>query len=835
MDGVNTLLDGMRLQARSFAKAPSFTVTVLLTLAVGIGATVAVFSVVNSVLLKPLPYPDADELVALWHVAPGAPGITDASGGLRTSPSMYFAYSDEGTAFDSVGLWTTGTSTVTGIAEPEEVDIVSAAQGVLEALSVPPLLGRWLGADDYDPNGPGRVVLAYEYWQNRFGGDSQIVGRTITVNGLPTEIVGVMPAGFRVVDAEPELIVPARFPRAFAANGAPFCCRGIARMKDGVTLEQANADVERMLPIWLARLGGGTEIYRDIWQIAPALRPLKQDVVGGIGNVLWVVLGTVGVVLLIACANVTNLLLVRAESRERELAVRAALGAGTWRVARGLLFESLSLAMLGGALGLAFADGALALLQRFGPATLPRLGEIVLGWQGIVLTVAVSLLAGLVLGAIPALKVARPRIIAGLQGGARGASGGRRQYRAQNVLVVAQVALALVLLVSSGLMIRTFQSLLAVDPGFANPSQLQTLRLAIPQAVEPDPMRVLRMQNDIVNALEAIPGVSSAAFVTAMPLESRDADWDVLDVQGAPSFLSADENPIRRFQYTSPGMLRTAGTRLVAGRDIEWADVYEERPVAMISENLARELWGSPDAALGQRIAPARATDDGRTWREVVGVVQDVRDVGLAAAPPTIVYWPSLMRAFYSFQPITVQRSMTFVVRSARAGTPALVAQMQQAVGSVNRDLPLAAVRTMQEIYDRSLARQSFTLVMLAAAGGVALVLGVVGLYGVLAYVIAQRRREIAIRLALGSQQRDVTRRYVRYGLALAGVGIAVGLLAAVGVTRLMQSLLFGVQPVDATTYAAVAVLLTAIAALASWLPARRAAAVDPAEALAAE
>jgi predicted permease len=832
---VGTLLSSLRLLVRSLAKVPSFTCTVLLTLGIGIGATVAAFSVVNSVLLKPLPYPEADELVALWHVAPGAPGITDASGGLRTSPSMYFAYSDENTAFDSVGLWTTGTSTVTGIAEPEEVDIVAAAQGVLEALSVPPLLGRWLGADDYDPNGPSRVVLTYEYWQSRFGGDSQIVGRSMTVNGLPAEIVGVMPAGFRVVDAEPELIVPARFPRAFAANGAPFCCRGIARMKDGITLEQANADVERMLPIWLTRLSGGSEIYRDIWQIAPALRPLKQDVVGGIGNVLWVVLGTVGVVLVIACANVTNLLLVRAESRERELAVRAALGAGTWRVARGLLFESVSLAALGGALGLAFAYGALALLQRFGPATLPRLAEIALDWQALALAVAVSLLAGIVLGAIPALKVAGPRVISGLHGGVRGSSGGRRQYRAQNVLVVAQVALALVLLVSSGLMIRTFQSLLVVDPGFANAGQLQTLRLAIPQAVEPDPVRVLRMQNDIVDALEAIPGVASAAFVTAMPLESRDADWDVLDVQGAPSFLSEDENPIRRFQYTSPGMLRTAGTRLVAGRDIEWTEVYEERPVAMVSENLARELWGSPEAALGERIAPARASDEGRIWREVVGVVQDVRDVGLAESPPTIVYWPSMMRAFYSFQPVTVMRSMTFVVRSPLAGTEALVAQMQQAVWSVNRDLPLAAVRTMQEIYDQSLARTSFTLVMLAAAGGIALVLGVVGLYGVLAYVIAQRRREIAIRLALGSQQQEVTWRFVRYGVTLAVVGVGLGLGAAVTVTRLMESLLFEVQPVDALTYAAVAALLTAVAALASWLPARRASAVDPAEALAAE
>ena len=819
---------------RRLAKAPGFTITVLLMLAIGIGATVAVFSVVNSVLLKPLPYPDADELVAVWHVAPGAPGITDASGGFRSSPSMYFRYAEESAAFESIGLWTVAAATVTGLAAPEEVGTVGATPGLLETLAVPPLLGRWLAGDDFAPNGPNRVMLAHDYWQTRLGGDPGVVGRNITVNGIPAEIVGVMPPGFRVLDAAPGLITPMRFDRAQVITRGPgFCCRGIARLTAGTTIEQANADAERVLGIWFDSVEGGRAFYQAVWQIAPALRPLKQDVVGSVGNVLWVVFGTVGVVLLIACANVTNLLLVRAEGRERELAVRAALGAGSWRIARGLLVETLSLATFGGALGLAFAYGALGLLRRFGPATLPRLHEIALDWQGVALAVGVSLLAGLVLGAIPALKVAGPRIVAGLHSGARGASGGRRQHRAQNVLVVAQVALALVLLVSSGLMIRTFQALLVVDPGFADAAELQTVRLAIPVAVEPDAARVLRMQNDIVDALEAIPGVSSAAFLTAMPLEGRDADWDVIDVQGAESFLSADEAPIRRFHYTSPGMLRTAGTRLVAGRDIEWTEVYDDRPVAMVSENLARELWASPEAALGKRIAASGSTD--RTWREVVGVVQNVRDNGLSEPAPTIVYWPAFMRGFRSFEDVTVRRAMTFVARSPLAGTQALLGQMQQAVWSVNRDVPLAAVRTMQEIYDEALARPSFTLVMLAAAAVVALVLGVVGLYGVLAYVIAQRRREIAIRLALGSQPRDVTRRFVRQGLTLACLGIAVGVVAALGVTRLMASLLFGVQPIDVPTYVAVAVSLTAVAALASWLPARRAAAVDPAEALAGE
>jgi predicted permease len=403
----------------------------------------------------------------------------------------------------------------------------------------------------------------------------------------------------------------------------------------------------------------------------------------------------------------------------------------------------------------------------------------------------------------------------------------------QNALVVAQVALALVLLVSAGLMLRTFQSLLAVEPGFTEPAELQTMQLTIPFTVEPDPDRVLRMQNDIVDALDAIPGVESAAFVSAMPLESRNADFDLLFVEGAPALQDQSSTPIRRFKYLSPGLLQTVGTRLVAGRDITWDDVYRDRRVGLVSENLARELFGSPEAALGKRIRTGRSTP--AAMREIVGVVQDVRDNALDEPAPAIVYWPTLTTDLYFFQPRSLTRSATFVVRSPRAGTQALVTEMQRAVWSVNPSLPLASVRTMQDVYAQSLARKSFTLVMLGIAGSVALVLGVVGLYGVLAYIVAQRRREIAIRLAVGAQPRHVTLSFLRFGVGLALVGVVLGLGAAAGVTRLMASLLHGVQSIDTLTYGAVAVLLTLVAALASYVPARRAANVDPAEALAAE
>jgi predicted permease len=464
---------------------------------------------------------------------------------------------------------------------------------------------------------------------------------------------------------------------------------------------------------------------------------------------------------------------------------------------------------------------------------LPRLHEISLDSTAVTLALGLSVVSGFVLGAVPALKIAGPRLIAGLHSGARGASGSRRQHRVQSALVVAQVALALVLLVSSGLMLRTFQSLLAVEPGFTEPAELQTMRLAIPFAVEPDPDRVVRMQNDIVDALDAIAGVESAAFISAMPLESRNADFDALIVEGAPPLQDQSTTPIRRFKYLSPGLLQTAGTRLVAGRDITWDDVYRDRRVGLVSANIARELFGSPEAALGKRIRTGRSTPTG--LREIVGVVQDVRDNALDEPAPAIVYWPALTTDLYVFQPRTLTRAATFVVRSPRAGTPALVTEMQRAVWSVNPSLPLAVVRTMQDVYAQSLARKSFTLVMLGIAGSVALVLGVVGLYGVLAYIVAQRRRDIAIRLAVGAQPRQVTLSFLRYGVGLALVGVALGVGAAAAVTRFMASLLHGVQPIDALTYGAIAVLLTLVAGLASYVPARRASNVDPAEALAAE
>ena len=537
----------------------------------------------------------------------------------------------------------------------------------------------------------------------------------------------------------------------------------------------------------------------------------------------------IGIVMLIACANVTNLLLVRAEARQQELAIRAALGAGWGRIVRELLVESLLLGLMGGVLGVGVAYGGLRLLGAIGPANLPRLNEISLDPRAFLFTVLLSLLSGLLFGLIPALKYAGPRIAIALRSTGRTSSASRERHRSRNLLVVAQVAMALVLMVSAGLMIRTFQALRKVEPGFTDAQHLQTLQISIPTSLVAEPERVIRLQNDIAEKLAAIPGVSSAAFASEMPMEGIPPNWDNIYAEGR-TYAANEIPPLRLFKYVSPDLFHTVGTRLIAGRELTWTDVYGVRPVVMVSENMARELWGTPSAGVGKRIRQY----PGMPWREVIAVIQDVRENGVHEKAPEIVYWSPLNPAAGPF-PKYAWRDMTFVIRSDRTGSEGFRNQVQQAVWSVNSNLALASVRTMQEIYDGSFARTSFTLVMLGIAGSMALVLGIIGIYGVISYAVAQRKREIGIRLALGAQQGDLRRIFVNYGLTLAVVGVAVGLGAAIGLTRLMKSLLFGISPLDPWTYGAVPVVLVAAAVLASYLPARRAAAMDPVEALRAE
>ncbi len=826
---LESVLADLKLALRRLRKAPGFAATVILTLAIGIGANTAVFSVVNSVLLKPLPYPDSGRLVSLWLNAPGAAGLANFQKGLPLSASMYFTFSENNRTFQSLGIWTMQKVNVTGLARPEEVTAAFVTDGVLETLEVAPLAGRELAAADQVPNGPKNVVLGYGYWQRRFGGDRSVIGRTIAIDSQTRTIVGVMPRGFRIVDQDFDILVPLAFERnkqQLAGFGYP----GIGRLKPGVTIPEANADIGRMILVWMDSFtnGPGTDSHwYTRWRITPDLHSLKQEVIGNVGSVLWVVMGTIGLVLVIACINVANLLLVRAEGRQLELSIRAALGAGRGRIARELLLESVLLGLIGGIFGIGIADAGLRLLVSIGPANLPRLNEISLDVRSLFFAFALSLVSGLFFGAIPAWKYSRNRATVSL-GAGRTVSASRERHRSRNVLVVAQVAMALVLLISAVLMIRTFQQLRIVDPGFKDASSLQTLHIAIPDSSIADPRMVARVENNIADKLASIPGVTSVGFAASAPMEGVEPDWDLVFAEGK---TYAGDPPIRFFNYVSPGYFQTFGTRLVAGRDFTWNETYGMQQKVIISENFARETWGSAGAAIGKRIHSYPPQD----WYEVIGVAQDVRYNGVNEKAPAIVYWPLIRGTPYPGTSIYTPRSVAFAVRSSRAGTETFLKEVQQAVWNVDADLPVASPLTMQEIYSKSLARTSFTLTMLGIAAAMALALGIIGIYGVISYSVSQRTREIGIRMALGAQKSELRWMFVRSALTLTGVGIVIGLGAAAAVARLMAALLFGVSPLDPFSFAAVPLILTAAAALASFLPACRVAAVNPADTLRAE
>jgi predicted permease len=828
---MESILADLKFVLRRLRKSPGFTATVLATLAIGIGANTAVFSVLNSIILKPLPYPEPDRLVSLNLDAPGAEGLASFESGLHLSASMYFTFSEHNHTFQSLGVWMPGTSNVTGFGQPEEVKAINMTAGVLETLGVPPLVGRSLATADQDPKNANNIMLSYGYWQRRFGGDRAVIGRSILVDSRQRTIIGVMSRRFRFVDQDFDILVPMGLdPHNQPLAGFGF--NGIGRLKPGVTIGQADADVGRLIPVWMDSWsnGPGTDPHwYQVWRITPAFRPLKQEVVGDVSKLLWVVMSTIGVVMLIACTNVANLLLVRAESRQQELSIRAALGAGRARIVRELLVESLALGLIGGLFAIGVAYGGLRLLVAVGPADLPRLTEISLDARSLLFTLLLSVFSGLFFGAIPALKYAGARVRNVFSGAARGASAGRDRQRARKTLVVAQVAMALVLLVSAVLMIRTFWRLRNVDPGFSDAQHLQTLRISVPDSLVADQVAVTRLQNAIADKLAAIPGVTSVGFAEGVPMEGIDPWWDEIRFEGRSD--NHDHPPMRLFNFVSPNYFHTMGTRIVAGRDFTWTDVYGLRPVTMLSEGFARAEFGSPTAAVGKRFRYFQNLP----WLEIVGVVQDVHHDSISADPPAIVYWPSMMSNPYLKNGIRAPRAVTFAIHTSRAGTESFLAEIQQAVGQVNSSLPVASPRTMQEIYSKSMARTSFTLVMLAIAGSMALTLGILGIYGVISYTVSQRTREIGIRLALGAQKTDLKWMFVRSALALTGVGVGLGLCAAGVVMQSMKSLLFGISPLDPATYIAIPLVLIASAVLASYLPARRAAAVDPVEALRAD
>jgi putative ABC transport system permease protein len=796
----------LRYAARIFWNQPAFAATAVLTLALGIGATTAIFSVVYGVLLKPLPFPEPERLVSLRQHAPHGAGTNHGR-------ATYLTYRENQQAFEAIGAWDATEVSITAPGEPERVQALLVAADTLPLLRVQPVVGRGFSAEDDAPGNPLRVILSYGSWQRRFGGAPNVVGRSLVLDGRPGEVIGVLPSSFKFLRTRPELVLPMPLD-VNAPRGISFGFQALARLKPGVTVAQANADVERLialLPPAFARL-----------ELRPDVRPLADDVIGDVGEILWILLAAVVVVLLIACGNVANLFLIRAEVRQQELAMRAALGASRARLGRALLSESVLLALGGGALGVALAQAALGLLRWMAPAELPRLDEIDLDPTVLLFTVSVSVVSGGFFGLLAIVKFGRPSTSV-LKEGGRSISEAPARHRTRNVLVVGQIALALTLLIVSALMMRTFVAMRHVDPGFTRPEEVQTFVIAIPPGLIEDPRQTVRTHERVADRLAQVPGVISVGLSSSITMDGED-NANYLMVEGFPD-PEGTVPPLRRFKSFAPRYFETMGVPLVAGRSITWAEIYEQRMLVVISEALAREYWNEPAAALGKRV---RCCNPQMPWREIVGVVGDERDDGANQPPTAIVYWPMLSESWR-------WRTMAYAVRSSRVGAPGFLSELRHAIWSVNPDLPLASVQTLEHIHANSMAPTSFALVMLGIAAGVALLIGVVGIYGVTAYAAAQRTREIGVRIALGAQVADVRSMFLRHGLSLTVIGIALGVAASVGVTRVMSALLFGVSATDPATYAAVSGALAVVALVATYVPARRAARVDPVVALRAE
>ena len=825
---LETLLKNVRFSLRSMRRTPVMTIAVVATLAIGIGANTAVFSGVNGILIKPLPYSDPERLVSVAHVAPGI-RLSD-SRDVGSSLFLYFIHREQARTLEGVGLYGEGFSTVTGVGEPEEVRRFFVTADVLPVLGVKPFLGRIFSRGDDAPGSPSTVLLSYEYWQRQFESDPSVIGRRLNMADESWTIIGVLPRGFRAFRGRVDVVTPNRLDRNQVTAGG-FFRRSVARLKPGVTLEQASADLARLIPVAMDSFPLGPGVTREQLQglrLAPILRPLKQDVVGDAGNALWVIMGTIGMVLMIACANVANLVLARTEGRYQELVIRAALGAGWRRIALELCTESLLFSLAGGILGIGLAYGGLKALLRIAPANLPRVDEITIDPTVLLFTLGLSLFSALLFGMLPVARYARPAGAAVLSTGARWSTGSRERLRLRGTLVVVQVAMAMVLLICAGLMIRTFQKLHDVNLGFTNIASVQTVPVTISAATVPDPVLAVRRQHEILNRFAALPGVDAVAYTSAVPMGGG-VNADVIVREGKA--LKEESPPTaRQLRFVSPGLFGTLGIPLLAGRDLTWTDIYEKRPVVLITENLARQEWGSVREALGKRL---RTGSQGR-WHEIVGITGDIRDWGPGRPPTEMVYVPVLAEQIYN-NPTIVWRSITYTIRGPRTDTPAFLDEVRQAVWSVEPNLPLANLRTMNDVVADSVARTSITLVMLAIAGTMALLLGVIGIYGVMSYSVTQRTREVGIRIALGAQGGEVRGMFLRQGLVMTVLGVAIGLAGAAALTRWMSALLFEVSPLDPGTYVVVALFLVAAAGLASYVPARRATRVNPLESIRAE
>lgn len=819
-------MGALRILVRRLAASPGFTTVSLLTLAVGVGANVAIFTVVNAVLLRPLPLPDSERLVMLEHAAPALTQLDQ----LPISDALYVRYEEESRTLESVAMIEGGAASFTGAGNPERVRGARVTASFFDVARTRPRFGRAFTVDDERGDARWVAILSDDLWRRRFGGDPDVIGRIVDIDGDRVELVGVMPPGF-VVPSQPdaELWRPLRINRAALQLGS-FGAQGIARMAPDVSLPQVQAELETLLsnlPETFPDQPAATFLANA--GLRPLVRPAREFVVGDIGTTLWILLGAVGFLLLIACANVANLFLVRSEARAGELAIRAALGETRGRLTRSLLLESLALGIGGGLLALPLAWAAVRLVVRFGPRNLPRLEEVSMDGAVLLFGLAVSVTAGLVLGLLPALRAAALSAAAArMTEGVRAVTGGRRRQLLRRGLVVTQIALALSLLIGSGLAVRSYQRVAAVDPGFG-PDNVLNFAVALPAREYETPASRLNFHRAVVERLATLPGVTAAAAASALPFGGT-AEATGHSIEGRPT-EGGDVPNVFLIKQVSPGFFGAMEIDVLDGREFEALDTGRDAPIVIVSRSLAESYWpGETAIGKGIRAGGSPNAEEGEAWSRVVGVVDDVYELGLNEDPPEMTYYPWISQ-IGGREPVPA--AMRFVVRAPDAA--GLAGAVREVVGAIDPNLPISNVETLETLIARSQQERVFVMVLLAVAAGLALLLGGVGLYGVIAYMVAQRRRELAIRLAVGAQASDVSRLVVTEAAWLAAAGVVIGVAAAAALTRRMQALLYETSPVDPVVFVGLSAVLITICLLASWLPARRGARIDPMGALRVE
>lgn len=797
------LLHDLRYAARLQRKNPAFTIVAVIALALGIGANTAIFSVVNTVLLRPLPYKDPERLVMVWEDASkhGYPRDTPAA-------ANFVDWRDQNQVFEGIAAIADENFNLTGSGEPERLEGRRVSANLFPLLGVEPQLGRVFTAAEDQPGAQRVVLLSYPLWQRRFGGDPGIVGRALTLNGESYLVVGVMPARFQFPTSDDQAWVPIAFTQQDVANRGRHYLQVMARLKPGVSLTQAQSEMSTIA----ARLQ--QQYPQSNTDLGAVVQPLQEYFVGDIKPALLVLLGAVGLVLLIACANVANLLLARAAVRQKEIAVRVALGARRWRLIRQFLTESVLLSTVGGLVGLAIAYGGLVLLKAFIPENVSQAREISMDLKVLGFTFLVSVLTGLIFGLAPALQAVRLNQIETLKEGGRDAATGGGGKRLRSVLVTAEVAISLVLLIGAGLLINSFLRLRNVDPGF-RADNLLTMKIVLPRPKYKPFAKRAAFYNDLIQRVQSLAGVTSAAVTTNLPLY-RQGNSIGIGIEGQPDPPPGQERIVVT-RIVSPGYFDTMGIPLLRGRQFTEQDNETTPSVLLISETMARRYWPGEDA-VGKRIAVGRITKP-EDYIQVVGVVKDVRQFELTAEPRPQMYMSYRQAGFFEPNDLVVKTDVD---------PASLAATVRKTVWEIDKDQPVSNIRTMDEILADSIARQRFSMLLLAIFAAVALALAGVGIYGVMSYSVAQRTREIGIRMALGAQTGAVLKLAVGYGMKLVLAGLVIGLIAAFALTRVMATLLFGVTATDPTTFALISLLLVAVAAIASYIPARRATRVNP-------